>query len=211
MRSGGWRLPSLPRTRVGPQLAYRQNKCEYECAPEDYTYQVYPVHVYVHNSHTDRTNAKANALRRMTLTKSTPYVCRSTTLIQTEPMRMRMRSGGWRLPSLPRTRVGPQLSLIKNQCECAPEDDAYQVYPVQVYVHNSHTDRTNYHHWRRGWRCRGVTGGLSRGTLDLSPATRRRFPMVLGDTVGATCALISSLDRATAVRTMRTSVLRGHP
>ena len=36
------------------------------------------------------------------------------------------------------------------------------------------------------------------GRRYLSPAASRRFPMVLGDTPGATCAQISSLDAVQA-------------
>ena len=53
-----------------------------------------------------------------------------------------------------------------------------------------------------------VSGSLARVTRDLSPAASRRFPMVLGDTAGVTCAGISSLDvvrAATAARTIRRS------
>ena len=64
----------------------------------------------------------------------------------------------------------------------------------------------------------GVSGSLARGTRNLSPAANRRFPMVLGDTAGATCAWISFLDAlwaATSARTMHpswhASVLRGCP
>ena len=75
-------------------------------------------------------------------------------------------------------------------------------------------------HYTQGsfWRCRGISGCLARGTRDLSPVASRRFPMVLGDTVGTTYAQISSLvavRAATAARTMhrswRASVLRGRP
>ena len=51
----------------------------------------------------------------------------------------------------------------------------------------------------RACRCRGVSGSLARVTRDLSPAASRRFPMVLRDTVFATCARISSLDAVQAV------------
>ena len=74
------------------------------------------------------------------------------------------------------------------------------------------------HQSSRVQRCRGVSGSVVRGTRDLSPAASRWFPMVLGDTAGATCTRISSLDTvraATAAHTMRQtwreSVLRGRP
>ena len=54
----------------------------------------------------------------------------------------------------------------------------------------------------------GVSGSLARGTRDLNLAESRRFPMVLGDKAGATCARISSLDAIRAVTdapTMRRS------
>ena len=44
------------------------------------------------------------------------------------------------------------------------------------------------------WWCHGVNGSLARGTRDLRPAASIWFPMVLGDTAGATCSWISSLD-----------------
>ena len=51
-----------------------------------------------------------------------------------------------------------------------------------------------------------MSGSLVRGTRDLNPAASRRFPMVLDDIAGATCAQISSLEAVrldTAARTMR--------
>ena len=60
----------------------------------------------------------------------------------------------------------------------------------------------------RAWRSHGVRGSLARGIRDLSSVASRRFPIVLDDTAGATCARISSLDSvrlATADRTMRRS------
>ena len=100
--------------------------------------------------------------------------------------------------------------------ECTPEDVAQQVYAVQEYVHYSDTDRSCFHNSRqegaiplsssRAWQCSGVSGSLARGTRDVSPVERRRFPMVLGGTAGAIFARISSLDIvrvATAVLTMR--------
>ena len=119
--------------------------------------------------------------------------------------------------------------------ECTPEYNAQKVYAVYVYVHHSHTDRTYSHHRRqqsaialqsilsrhqssRAWWCRGVSVSLARGTRGLSHSSSRWFPMVLGDTAGATGAWISSLDAvraATAAGTMRqswhASVLRGRP
>ena len=50
----------------------------------------------------------------------------------------------------------------------------------------------------RAWRYTGVIGSLAIGTRDLSLAASRRFPMVLGDTAGATCFRISSLDAVRA-------------
>ena len=55
-----------------------------------------------------------------------------------------------------------------------------------------------------------VSVSLIRGTRDLSAAASRRFPMILGDTAGATYARISSLyavQEVTATRTMRQSWL----
>ena len=104
-----------------------------------------------------------------------------------------------------------------------------------MYDHNLHTDRTYSHHRRqqraiplskstpwyqsiRVWRYRGLSGALARGTHYLTPAASRRFPMDLGDTAGAICAQISSLDAvqaATAAHTMHQStrafVLCAHP
>ena len=57
-------------------------------------------------------------------------------------------------------------------------------------------------------QCHGLTGILVKSTRDLSPAASRQFPMIIGDTAGATCALFSSLDAvraATAASTMRQS------
>ena len=65
------------------------------------------------------------------------------------------------------------------------------------------TDRTYFRHWRQqchssfqstlsrhqnshAWQYHGVSGILAGGTRDLSPAASRWFPMVLGDTAGAT-------------------------
>ena len=63
-----------------------------------------------------------------------------------------------------------------------------------------------------------ISGSLARSTRDLSPAAISRFPMVLGDTAGATYARIFSLDAlwgATAAHTMQrsgsASALCGHP
>ena len=57
---------------------------------------------------------------------------------------------------------------------------------------------------------------LVRGTRDPRPAASKRFPIVLGDTAGETCARISSLDYVRAAnaarimhRSWRASVLRG--
>ena len=89
--------------------------------------------------------------------------------------------------------------------ECAPKDDAHHVYAVREYVHHSHTDKLlsslkmtelhsiiqstlSRHQSSPAWRCRGVSGGLARGTCDLGLAASRRFPVVLGDTACATCA-----------------------
>ena len=60
----------------------------------------------------------------------------------------------------------------------------------------------------RSWRYRGLNGSLARGTSGLSPATSRRFPLIVGDIAGATYARISSLDAvrtATVALTMRRS------
>ena len=60
------------------------------------------------------------------------------------------------------------------------------------------------HQSSRAWRCRGVSGSQARDTRDLSPAASRQFPTVLGDTIYATCARISSLDVVKAATTART-------
>ena len=96
--------------------------------------------------------------------------------------------------------------------------------PYTWYMHHSHTDRTYSHHWRQQsaiplssshTRVAVLGGGsLARGTCDLSPAASREFPMVLGDTVGATCVQISSLDAVqacTVCQSWHASVLRGRP
>ena len=49
-----------------------------------------------------------------------------------------------------------------------------------------------------------LSGSLAKGTSNLSPAASRQFQMVLGDTAGATCALISSLNAVQSVTTART-------
>ena len=74
------------------------------------------------------------------------------------------------------------------------------------------------HQSSHAWRCCGVSGSKAKGISDLSPSPSRRFPMVLGQTAGATCFRISSrnaLLAATAARTMRrscrASVLHGRP
>ena len=46
------------------------------------------------------------------------------------------------------------------------------------------------HQSSHAWWCRGVSGSLARGTHDLTPAASRQFPVVLGDTAGATCARV---------------------
>ena len=67
--------------------------------------------------------------------------------------------------------------------------------------------RTYSHHWRApfqspvdSWhqssRALWCKWYPDRGTCDLSPAVSRQFPMVLGDTGGATCSQSSSLDAA---------------
>ena len=63
-----------------------------------------------------------------------------------------------------------------------------------------------------------ISGSLARSTRDLVPSTSRRFTMVLGDTAGATCARIFSLDAVQAVTaahtilsSCRASVLCGRP
>ena len=50
----------------------------------------------------------------------------------------------------------------------------------------------SHHQSSRFWQCHNVNDSLAKGTHDLSPAASRRFPTVLGDTAGATCAQISS-------------------
>ena len=114
--------------------------------------------------------------------------------------------------------------------ECTPEDDAHFVYAIHVYAHYSHTDRNYSRHWRQqsvipffirlfhDTIIAVLDGVVARRTRDLSPAASRRFPMVLGDTAGAKCAQMCSLDAvraATVARTMRrywrASVLRGRP
>ena len=118
---------------------------------------------------------------------------------------------------------------------CPRRLDVHQVYAVQEYVQQSHTNKTYSHRWRqksvichqstlsrhhssRAWRCRDVSCSLARGTRHLSPASSRLFPMVLDNTAGVTCAWISPLNLirvATAAHTMRrswrASVLRGRP
>ena len=104
--------------------------------------------------------------------------------------------------------------------------------PIHVYIHHLHTDRSYSLHWKQSTIplssrffhnirvavLGGVNGRLTRYTRDLSSAASRWFPMVLGDTAGATCARISSLDviwAATAARTMCqswwASILHGYP
>ena len=98
------------------------------------------------------------------------------------------------------------------------EDDAHHVYVVHEYVHHTHTLITEDKQRPIPLSSRlvhdtGVTvlGGVVVGWLKahvMSPAASRLFPIVLGDTAGATCARISSLDAVpvdTAARTMRRS------
>ena len=90
-----------------------------------------------------------------------------------------------------------------------------QTEPTVIIEDNSASFQStlSWHHSSRAWRCRSVSGSLARDRHDLSPAASRRFPMVLGDTAGATCTQISSLDVATTAHTMcqpwHASVLRG--
>ena len=111
--------------------------------------------------------------------------------------------------------------------ECIPDDDAHQVYaiygtsitriqtqPTLITEDNrppfhSPVDSfatTNLPCLTVSW-CT-VCGGLARGTHVLSPAANRSFP-------SATCARITSLDAATAARTMRrtwrASIIRRRP
>ena len=86
---------------------------------------------------------------------------------------------------------------------------------VNVEWHGQDYLHLKWHVVCSGLATSGLSGSLARGKRDLSPAASRRFPRVLGDTVGATCARISSLYTATDARTMRrswrASVLLGSP
>ena len=77
-------------------------------------------------------------------------------------------------------RVRPSLTYRQNLLSTLKTTERHSTFQSTLSRHQS----------TRAWRCRGVSGGLTRGTHDLNPAASRRFPMLLDDTVGATCALI---------------------
>ena len=116
----------------------------------------------------------------------------------------------------------PEVGLVCRG-RMPPEDNTHHVYAIRVrpsfaYRQNllSSLKTTEHlstlqstlsrHHNSRTWRSRGSSGSQARGTRDMSPVTSRRLPMVLGDTAGATCTRISTLNdvrAATPARTMR--------
>ena len=97
-----------------------------------------------------------------------------------------MHSGRWHSPYIRRTRVHPSFAYKQNllSLNLITEDN---IAPYHSPVASSTTPS-------RARRCCGVSGNLARDTCDLSSILSRRFPMVLGDTTGATCTRISSLD-----------------
>ena len=118
----------------------------------------------------------------------------------------RMQSGIW--PILCRTHVRPSLAYRQKLISSLKMTECHSALQSTLSRHQS----------SHVWRCHGVSGSQVRGTCDLSPAASRRFPLVPGNTVGATCTWISSLNAvwaATAARKMHqswcVSVLRGRP
>ena len=121
---------------------------------------------------------------------------------------MGMHSGKWCSPGLHHTRLCPSLTYRQNLLSSLKTTKCHFTFQSTLSQQQSSS----------AWWCRGVSGSLAIDTCDLSSAASRWFPMVLGDTAGATCARISSLDViwvATAACTMRQSqcafVLHGHP
>ena len=101
-----------------------------------------------------------------------------------------MHSGRWRSSGLYHTHVRPSLAYRQNLLSS-----------LKTTEHLSTLQSTlSWHQSSLAWRCHDVSGNLARGTRDLSHPASRQFPMVLGDTVGATCARISSRNAATAAR-----------
>ena len=119
--------------------------------------------------------------------------------------RERLHSGRWRSSGLRRTGVRPSLAYRQNLFCLLKRTECHSTLQSTLSRHQSSP----------ALRFRGISGSLTRGTRDVSHATRKRFSMVLCDTAGTTCARISFLFAVTAVRTMRrswrASVLRGRP
>ena len=114
----------------------------------------------------------------------------------------------WCSPGLCHTHIHPSLTYRKKLLSSQKTTEC----------HSTLQSTLSWHQSSCAWWCHSVCGSLARGTHDLSPTANRQFPMVLGDTAGATCVRISPLDAvqvATAARTMRRSwratVLCGHP
>ena len=96
-----------------------------------------------------------NALRKMTLTRSTPHMC------------MSIRHS----PCLHITCVCPSLAHRQNLLSSLKTTEC----------HSTLQSTLSQHHSSSAWQC----GSLDTGTHDLSPTASRWFPMVLGDTAGA--------------------------
>ena len=93
-------------------------------------------------------------------------------------------------PGLRRTRVRSSVAYIQNLLSSLKTTERHSTLRSSLSrPQSSHT-----------WRCHDISGNLARGTRDLSHPANRQFPMVLGDTAGATCARISSRNAATAAR-----------
>ena len=107
-----------------------------------------------------------------------------------------MHSGWWRSPGPHRTSVRSSLTYRQNLLSPLKTTERHSTLQSTLSGYQS----------SRSWRCRGVSGNLIRGTRNLSPTARRRLPMNLGDTEGATWAWISSPDAvraSTAAGTVR--------
>ena len=119
-----------------------------------------------------------------------------------------MHTGRWCSPALCHTHIRPSLAYRQSLLSSLKTTECH--FTLQLTL--------SQHHSSRAWQCHSVSGSLARGTSVLSSTASRQFPMVLGDTVGATCARISSLDAVrtvTAAHTMSwswcASVLYGRP
>ena len=108
--------------------------------------------------------------------------------------RGRMHTGRWHSLGLRRARVYLSRAYRQNLLSSLKTTERHSTLQSTLSRYQS----------SRARRCHGVSGNLSRGTCDLSPAASKRFPMFLGDTTGAKYACISFLDAVRAAATART-------